>query len=327
MSAEKKATKKAKGRMSRFMGVVLAAAVAIGTFGAGVGMWMKNDTQTAYADDLNNTVPNDETDEGIPFYSNEIHTYLGDNNYTAVHGPSYGPYGPNVEDQNNIVDGVYQSQSTQSATSFAAGLPLGTIFIDQSKIPEGGGITERVYQNEDILAGLEITSDNRVFYDGTKNGAILMVPNKINKLNGDLVKVTFEDAAVLPNGERADLVITYSNARIVVDERYNAMPDGTQYYEVKKWVSQVYESENPPELTLVEGETIDNLEGENMPVYKDTNGVKYAYKQEIIKNKTYDRYYKIYDVNYEPADPQPTNLRDTQKEQEYFGERMRSDPG
>ena len=31
---------KGKGVMSRFMGVILAAAVAFGTFGAGVGMWL-----------------------------------------------------------------------------------------------------------------------------------------------------------------------------------------------------------------------------------------------------------------------------------------------
>ena len=40
---------KGKGVMSRFMGVILAAAVAFGTFGAGVGMWLTNHAEDAWA--------------------------------------------------------------------------------------------------------------------------------------------------------------------------------------------------------------------------------------------------------------------------------------
>ena len=178
----------------------------------------------AFADDLVNTVPNEEASGD--FYSGTINTGFAPNGYTppsTTYGPGYGPYN---------VDGVYQSQSTASATSFAAGLPLGTIFIDQSKISDTGGVTEVVSKDTAIIAGLTLNSGqpNQMGYDGTKPGAIKMVPGKINELNGDLFKVTFPDAAILPNGERADLVITYSNAKIVIDQRYLAAPPDEQYY-------------------------------------------------------------------------------------------------
>ena len=183
----------------------------------------------AFADDLTNTVPNNEAN---PFYNvnNEgkgiINTGFGPNGHTPP-SPMYGPgFGPHT------VDGVVQSQSTQSPTSFAAGLPLGTIFIDQTKVPEYGGVTEVVSKDNEIIAGLVLNCEglNYTGYDGTRPGAIKLVPNKINKLNGPLFKVTFADAAVLPNGDRADLVITYSDAQIVIDERYMAAPLEEQYY-------------------------------------------------------------------------------------------------
>ena len=186
--------------------------------------------QEVYADDLVNTVPNEEA-PGDNFYSGTINTGFVPNGYStaAQYGPGYGPY--------TDVDGVYQSQSTQSPTSFAAGLPLGTIFIDQSKIDDGTGATsniktEIVSKDTAIIAGLVNNSGPRhhMGYDGTKPGAIKMEPGKINELKGDLFKVTFADAAILPNGERADLVITYSNAKIVIDQRYLAAPEGEQYY-------------------------------------------------------------------------------------------------
>ena len=206
----------------------LTLAVLLGISGALVdvpGLLMRGETQGVYADDLVNTVPNEESPTGT-FYSGSIQTGLGENGPYGEqprlgYGPDYGPY---------TVDGVVQSLSTDSPTSFAAGLPLGTIFIDQSKIPTNGGATEIISKDTAILAGLVIEDTNRVVYDGTLPGATKMVTNKVNELKGDLVKVTFADAAVLPNGDRADLVITYSNARIVIDERYNAAPEGENYY-------------------------------------------------------------------------------------------------
>ena len=170
---------------------------------------------SVFADDLKNTVPNGEVTPGTDFYTGIINTGFGPNGHTPP-SPMYGPgFGPHT------VDGVVQSQSTQSPTSFAAGLPLGTIFIDQTKVPEYGGVTEVVSKDNEIIAGLVLNCEglNYTGYDGTRPGAIKLVPNKINKLNGPLFKVTFADAAVLPNGDRADLVITYSDAQIVIDER------------------------------------------------------------------------------------------------------------
>ena len=178
----------------------------------------------AFADDLVNTVPSEEAPAGQSFYTGSISTGFSKNGYNtpAEYGPGYGPY---------TVDGVVQSQSTQSPTSFAAGLPLGTIFIDQSKISQTGGTTQVVSKDTSIIAGLvPIGGTNRMGYDGTKPGATPIVPGKINELNGDLFTVTFEDAAILPNGNRANLVITYSNARIVVDQRLAYRPEGQQYY-------------------------------------------------------------------------------------------------
>ena len=202
---------KGKGRMSRFLGVLLAAAVAIGTLGTCV--WMSGANEV-YADDLVNTVPTSESSSGS-FYSDTIETGFVSRGAilpTTTYGPGFGPHN---------VDGVYQSQSTTSATSFAAGLPLGTIFIDQDKVGAKKGRVEYVSSNPEILAGLvQINTTNqndpdyqRVAYDGRNNGAIMLEPGKINRLDGPIFSVTFEDAAIKPDGSLADLVITYSDAR------------------------------------------------------------------------------------------------------------------
>ncbi|MBE6041557.1 MAG: Cna B-type domain-containing protein, partial [Clostridiales bacterium] len=190
---------------------------------------------SVYADDLVNTVPNSEAPEGKSFYSDEISTGFKPNGYTPptiIYGQGYGPY---------TVGGVYQSLSKDSPTSFAAGLPLGTIFIDQNEIGTTKGKVKYVSDNPAILAGLVENiggEKGRVGYDGTKSGAIKLVPNKINKLEGDLFTVTFENAAIKPNGERANLVITYSNARIVIDQRYASAPEGDRYLHGAVYLAQ-----------------------------------------------------------------------------------------
>ncbi|MBP3896330.1 MAG: hypothetical protein J6D57_00635 [Mogibacterium sp.] len=195
-------------------------------FAVTFGCVLPSATQIAFADDLVNTVPNEEAPAGKSFYSGEIRT--GFDNYPSVsskYGPGYGPY--------TNVTGVYQSLSTVSPTSFAAGLPLGTIFIDQSKISASSGIIDTTISGKsEIFNGLVKNCGGltgRVGYDGTKEGAIRLEAGKINELKGDLFSVTFKDAAIKPNGERADLVITYSNARIVVDQRYAYAPQGERY--------------------------------------------------------------------------------------------------
>ncbi|MBR6459302.1 MAG: Cna B-type domain-containing protein [Actinomycetaceae bacterium] len=212
------------GARRRFVAAVTALVLALPTM---TGVFGFNATP-AVADDLTSvsdggTVPDN---GGNPFYSNEVHTILGDRSLGWPYGPGYGPY---------TVPGVYQSQSTTSATDFAAGLPLGTIFIDQSKIGDRGGKAEIITKDKAILAGLvkDYTwggYENYVGYDGRQPGAIPLEPGKIIRLDGDLFTVTFEDAAILPNGTRADLVATFSNARIVIDQRYAYAPEGERYY-------------------------------------------------------------------------------------------------
>ena len=205
----------------RVMIVLLVTLMTINVLGVN----LINNSNIVYADDLANTVPNEETPTGNNFYSNTINTgFETDGPYgevtTTNYGPSHGPHS---------ADGVLQSQSVASSTSFAAGLPLGTIFIDQSKIGEDSGTTKIVANDAEIINGLSVVN-GKMSYDGTKEGAKKMVPGTINKLDGDLFTVTFDNAAILPNGDLADLVITYSNARIIVDERYLEAPAGEQYY-------------------------------------------------------------------------------------------------
>ena len=284
-------------------------------------MILGNIPQIAFADDLVNTVPDSETSGGASdFYTDTINTGLGTNGPSSS-GVTYYGYGPGYGTYNSVTTStgksVYQSQSTASPTSFAAGLPLGTIFIDQSMIPEGGGTTEIVSKNTSIIAGLYVDENNRVLYDGNRAGAIKMVPNKINELKEDLVKVTFSDAAILPNGERADLVITYSNARIVIDERYNAAPDGTKYYEIKRWrvtshagLSNKAPTDSSMNMTAT-GESIDG-----MPIYKVAGTNKeYAYRKEGNNH----RYYSVLYHSAEPVNPQPTGLTTTAETFNYNG--------
>ena len=311
--------RKVKGGMSRLTGAVLAAALAMGTFGA--GMWFTGKAEEVYADDLVNTVPNEEVPGGGDFYSGTINTGLGeygpgtqtpDKVIYKGNGPDYGPYNSVTTSTGKS---VYQSQSTASPTSFAAGLPLGTIFIDQEMVntKRHTAVAEVVSKNQAIIAGLDVNiartvdgvaSTNTVGYDGTRPGAIPMVPGKINELKGDLVKVTFADAAILPNGDRADLVITYSNARIVIDERYMAAPDGLTYYEVKRYADTNNVTPAPTSVTRVTGDTYDGY-----PVYRDGNGFLYYLKS--------GKYYRIFEIS--PVESQPVNPSATTEKFTYNG--------
>ena len=290
-----------KSRHHRYGGVFGTALVVLLTFSM-----IFASVLGAFADDLTNTVPTDETPGGAStFYSNTINTGLGADGPDGArpylgYGPDYGPY---------TVDGVYQSQSTTSPTSFAAGLPLGTVFIDQSMIPEKGGVTKVISTTNAISAGLQVDSSNRVVYNGNNSDAITILPGKINELQGDLVKVTFASAAVLPDGERADLVITYSNARIVVDQRYAYAPDGNTWYEVKKWEETSY-VDNLPNMSA----TSESINGRT--IFKDPYGILYS--RETYNTTTY-RYRRVHEVSSEPANSQPTGLTDTSEKVKYDG--------
>ena len=239
------AGRKTKGRLSRFMGVILAAAVAFGTFGAGVGMWLKNDTRTVYADDLVNTVPSDEN------YRPNVETYTkpsedpskqqsqgGISGYTEITGDTY------VNSQTAATN-IQQSTSTHSVRTFASGLPLSTVFIDTSKVGQKVEPEFKLLTTDPGIVTYKDTDSNGdtdfvVFYNpstgvDTYNGKTMSKGNKaaeggsIFTLDGDLYELTFKNAAILPNGERADLKITYSNAIIAIDERLSAAGYNSPY--------------------------------------------------------------------------------------------------
>ena len=173
-------------------------------------------------------VTDDNIYQNVPSsYSGNISTNNDDN--VAITGDTYFLDAPKP-------DYVMQSQSTTSATDFAAGLPLSTIFIDVSKIGHAENIGVQgefklLTENEAIKAGFEHYYNNDptsgelsgdvVRYNPLADTENLMQiePNKINVLEGDLFQFTYKDAAILPNGETAHVRIVYSNAKIAVDQR------------------------------------------------------------------------------------------------------------
>lgn len=150
-------------------------------------------------------------------------------------------------------DYVKQSQSTTSATDFAAGLPLSTIFIDVDKIGHASnkgvqGEFTLLTENPAIRAGFEhsysTAKGDEVRYNPLKtddegnpvtgtdsegNPVPLkqLEPNVINVLAGDLFQFIYRDAAILPNGAKAHLRIVYSNAKIAIDQRLGVTDTAT----------------------------------------------------------------------------------------------------
>ena len=182
---------------------------------------------TVFADNTTQNIPSDS------FYTDTVTTPLDDN----VSMTDYSYY-VNADKPTNI----RQSTSTTSATDFAAGLSLSTIFIDSSKIGGGNrdgmanppGIFTLLTTDENIAGGFTLDGETvfddegvpvtksgfEVCYDPTRSPALLQAsPNAITELNGPLFQFVYPDAAILPDGTRADLRITYSNAKIAVDQR------------------------------------------------------------------------------------------------------------
>lgn len=170
-------------------------------------------------DDTHNTVPSGYVD-AYNTYRSFVNT-VWDTYGAVTNDPSYNSTSvskPAI---------VKQSKSTTSATDFAAGLPLATIFIDQSKI----GISSNdvrpkkieIVAQGDFAEGLVVTDGKKVSYYPQKEGTVKTLPQaksgELLELSGDLFYMIFENAAILPNGDRADLKITYSNAKIAVDQR------------------------------------------------------------------------------------------------------------
>lgn len=175
-------------------------------------------------------VTDDNTTQNVPpdqYDSNGISTFLDGT-------PSMGEGAEGNRDEyiHNATtpDYVKQSRSTTSATDFAAGLPLSTIFIDVAKIGHASnkgvqGEFTLLTENPAIRAGFEhsysTAKGDEVRYNPMLDTDNLMQiePNKINVLAGDLFQFVYKDAAILPNGDKAHLRIVYSNAKIAIDQR------------------------------------------------------------------------------------------------------------
>ena len=168
------------------------------------------------------TVTDDNTTQNVP-----------DGEYTGTGVETRLKGTPAVDDDTYVNNAdkpanVKQSTSATSATTFAAGLPLSTIYIDQTMIGTKLGKYNAINDNPLSENLIYNQTTGRVMYDAIYGQK--MLPGIINKLEGDLFYFIFEDAALLPDGTRADLKITYSDARIVVDERWGFAPKDEQYY-------------------------------------------------------------------------------------------------
>ena len=149
--------------------------------------------------DINNggTVPVDEN------YTSNFTTHMDGG--TTITNDSYVNSLPKASN-------IQQSQSPGSVTTFAAGLPLSTIFIDTSQVgPDKGTFVSTNYP------GIQHNSGSNVVSYTPASGTL--TPGTVHELNGNLFQFVFTNAAILPDGNRANLRVTYKNAKIVVDQR------------------------------------------------------------------------------------------------------------
>ena len=156
----------------------------------------------------------------------------------------------NVHGDSFNVPGVKQSTNQNSITTFGSALPLATIDLDHSKIGEDKGEFKILTKDPRIAPGIGIISNtgmgtdpdiNRVYYDPTvdPDNLIQLYPNMDNVLTGDLFSFTFKDAAILSNGTRANLKITYSNVHFYIDQRYTGIGENGEdgKYNGKAYIS------------------------------------------------------------------------------------------
>lgn len=175
---------------------------------------------TVFADNTSQNVP----DIGSDFYSDTVTTRLDDT--VAVTADTYYQNAISTEVANPTLPTIVkQSQSTTTLYDFAAGLPLSTIFIDETKLGKKlGTFALEPNENQDYT-GL-ITRDpatNTVSYNPGQTVDRHLLNGAPTVLEGPLFSFTFDDAAIFPNGTLANLKITYSNAQLFTDERLAVM--------------------------------------------------------------------------------------------------------
>jgi hypothetical protein len=125
--------------------------------------------------------------------------------------------------------------------TFASGMPLSTVYIDNDyfQIPTGHetltdepGFVFRVPSDFPVVppyAGLSCNDQEWAIYDPTVDGATPLETGKENRFDGDLFSFTFANAAILSDGAVANVKITYSDARITIDDRATEENGGFPY--------------------------------------------------------------------------------------------------
>ena len=125
------------------------------------------------------------------------------------------------------VGGVHQSTSTTSVSTFGSAMPLSTIYIDMNYLTPEQGVyaklasTSNTHQASfaDGIKTMQVsTGKTYVVYDPA-GLQLQLKAGQDNYLAGNLFSYTFPNAAVLTDGSRASVKITYSNAHIYVDQR------------------------------------------------------------------------------------------------------------
>ena len=118
-------------------------------------------------------------------------------------------------------------QLGQSQTTFASQMPISSIYLDMTRMSDDKmAIFTKLTNEPGIVLKKSFDSySNVAVFDPSQQGASILNGASINHIAGGdtLFSFTYKDAAILPNGGRADVVFTYSNLYINTDVRL----DGT----------------------------------------------------------------------------------------------------
>ena len=233
------------------------------------------------------TVTDDNTTQNVPyledgFYADALSTYL-DGTVSVTEDTYYQTHktpAPSI---------VKQPKSTTTTLyDFAAGLPLSTIYIDETKFGDLLGtfaweIDEDV--NEILRDAIVYTpATNYVYCDPTKLPDGHFLNGAPTVLNGPLFSFTFTDAAILQDGTRANVKMLFSNAQIFTDERLKAMEDVAREHlaDAEDWMEIAMISGDPEEIAAAQ-EAIDAAQAElaasyyaGMAVLAHDNNVSYG---------------------------------------------------
>ncbi len=131
-----------------------------------------------------------------------------------------------------ILDGVTVGDTIYT---FASGMPLSTAYIDNDhfqtvssneKLTDEPGFVLRVPSE---FWPAEYQDSEWAIYDPKIPGATQLVAGREYVFSGDLFSFTYDNAAILHDGTTANVLITYSDARITVDDRATAENGGFPY--------------------------------------------------------------------------------------------------